>query len=584
MKYLFFLIILSFYLNASAITEGYPNDHSVFQGGSITLHISTNAPSYYLQIFREGAQRELIHTIPADSFPAGQNYFQPGQGTNQSGCGWPAAYTLRIPDTWKSGPYIVKICAPGDSGTVRINQATVYYYANLFVNEIFFTVKNRNPGQDTKILFCVADNNYQAYNGWDGGGYYDGNQSSASFRRPYGDFSGYCQGFHDWDQKFVRWAEKNGYVMDYCSEVDLNNDRSAQWVQNYKVVIQNGHSEYLTGDEWHCLANFQENYGGRFLIFSGNTGGGGCRFSGDGSLLYRSGGSPPSITFGLSMQGNLQHWKKYNDYPKFYYNTGDTGTGEKCGFTVSLQGAGHWVFAGTGLKPGDVFGYESRSIGYEMDGRSYSYNGATHSMTTSGPTPGTVVLAGNRYRGLVSKYSTNTCMILFSRGSKGGFTFNEGNINWAYGLYLPQWERARWTNRMGSAVDTFDTDIYIQRITKNLLDSCGLGFLDRTPIKVEGKDKIQETEGFVVKVQPNPFSVSTKIAVSCQLSAVSNFSLKIFDINGKMVNDFTSKIKNQQSSILNQITWNPSRLPAGIYTMRVKTSDKTLSKRLVLLK
>jgi hypothetical protein len=284
------------------------------------------------------------------------------------------------------------------------------------------------------------------------------------------------------------------------------------------------------------------------------------------------------------MQGNLQHWKKYNDYPKFYYNTGDTGTGEKCGFTVSLQGAGHWVFAGTGLKPGDVFGYESRSIGYEMDGRSYSYNGATHSMTTSGPTPGTVVLAGNRYRGLVSKYSTNTCMILFSRGSKGGFTFNEGNINWAYGLYLPQWERARWTNRMGSAVDTFDTDIYIQRITKNLLDSCGLGFLDRTPIKVEGKDKIQETEGFVVKVQPNPFSVSTKIAVRCQLSAVSNFSLKIFDINGKMVNDFTSKIKNQQSSILNQITWNPSRLPAGIYTMRVKTSDKTLSKRLVLLK
>jgi hypothetical protein len=51
-----------------------------------------------------------------------------------------------------------------------------------------------------------------------------------------------------------------------------------------------------------------------------------------------------------------------------------------------------------------------------------------------------------------------------------------------------------------------------------------------------------------------------------------------------MVQDFTSKIKNQQSSILNQITWNPEHLPCGIYIVRARIKDRVLQKRISLIK
>jgi hypothetical protein len=569
------LTVLFLCCPAFCITEGYPGDHSVVQGGSVTLHISTSAPSYYLRVFREGATRELVHTIPADSLPAGQNYYQTGQGTRSSGCQWPVAYTLRIPETWKSGAYIVKICAPGDSGTVRMNYSSVYYFDNLFINEIFFIVTNKNPGRDTKILFCVADNTYQAYNGWGGGGYYDGKQSFISFRRPYGDFSGYCQGFHDWDKKFIRWAEQSGYTLDYCSELDLDRDPNAAWLGNYNVVIYNGHSEYWTQNELDCLVRFQENHGGRLLIFSGNSCWGRNQFSTDGSLLSQTGSFNQDASIGLHFNGNLKHWKKYTGYPTYYENP---GVGEKCGFTVSLQGAGHWIFTGTGMAPGDIFGYASRVIGYEIDGRNYVYNAASHSMTTSGTPPNVTVLAGNRYNGREDKYtyaSCNTCMILFPRGTRGGFTFNVGNINWAYGLHIPQWERDKYTYRIGVYVDTFDTDACIQRITKNLLDSCGLGFLDRTSIF---RDRGKETAcGIDMTVQPNPVAETAVLSLSGRQDQGA-YRAWMYNASGKKVRHL-GNLRQGRTVILEA-----RDLPAGVYLLKARGSGRTLTRRVLIIR
>jgi hypothetical protein len=69
-------------------------------------------------------------------------------------------------------------------------------------------------------------------------------------------------------------------------------------------------------------------------------------------------------------------------------------------------------------------------------------------------------------------------------------------------------------------------------------------------------------------VYPNPFNQVVKIAVSYQLSAVSNFSLKIFDINGKIV--------------AKGLSWDASSHPPGIYFATMQMGRKQITKKLIL--
>jgi hypothetical protein len=88
---------------------------------------------------------------------------------------------------------------------------------------------------------------------------------------------------------------------------------------------------------------------------------------------------------------------------------------------------------------------------------------------------------------------------------------------------------------------------------------------------------------FKISASPNPFTSSTIISINSRFK-IDDCRLKIYDINGKMIKDFTSKIKNQQSSILNQIIWNPASLPAGIYYVKATIGNRQISKKLFLVK
>jgi hypothetical protein len=87
----------------------------------------------------------------------------------------------------------------------------------------------------------------------------------------------------------------------------------------------------------------------------------------------------------------------------------------------------------------------------------------------------------------------------------------------------------------------------------------------------------------MIKAYPNPLNSCININIDCRFK-IEDLRLKIYDINGKMVNDLTSKIKNQQSSILNQITWNASHLTPGIYLVKLYTNQRIYTKRITLLK
>ncbi|MDX1523790.1 MAG: hypothetical protein R3264_19340, partial [Anaerolineae bacterium] len=71
---------------------GYASTLSVTQGATIEFYISTDTPTYDLEIWREGPSRQLMKTV---SNQTGVTYSC--DGGYASGCGWPVAYTLNVP-------------------------------------------------------------------------------------------------------------------------------------------------------------------------------------------------------------------------------------------------------------------------------------------------------------------------------------------------------------------------------------------------------------------------------------------------------------------------------------------------------
>jgi hypothetical protein len=84
----------------------------------------------------------------------------------------------------------------------------------------------------------------------------------------------------------------------------------------------------------------------------------------------------------------------------------------------------------------------------------------------------------------------------------------------------------------------------------------------------------------ILKVVPNPFHQVTKIAVSHQLSAVSKIRLALFDVNGELVEARSTDSQQLKGGI----PWNASGLASGLYFVKAQIGNKTLQKRIILLK
>src|SRR5262249_56903455 len=87
--------------------------------------------------------------------------------------------------------------------------------------DLFRDVRRAAPGRATPILLQLCTNTYNAYNNWGGGSLYAYHGRAnlqghrVSFDRP-------LEGqFRQWELPFVSWAERNGYVLDYCANSDL---------------------------------------------------------------------------------------------------------------------------------------------------------------------------------------------------------------------------------------------------------------------------------------------------------------------------------------------------------------------------
>ena len=445
--------------------EGYAGKVSYVAGDELSLHVSTTAPTFTVEIARLGGQREVVFT---DSEIAGRESPIP-EDASSHGCGWPALLTLPVSAEWTSGYYEVTLRAEDRGGTyVARGRRTAEA-------SCFFIVRAATPGARSKTLIQLSTNTYNAYSNWGGFSLYAYNGRAGvqghrvSFHRPP------ASQFPIWELPFVAWAEANGYSFDYAANEDLEfhpADLSA-----YKLVLSIGHDEYWSKPMRDHLEAFIAK-GGNVAFFSGNTCCWQVRSEDDGSALtcwkqrfvmdpvYPAGdhtllstlwshhlvANPENRLTGVG----FLHGGYHRSHGQFMDGKG----------SYTVHRPEHWLFAGTGLERGAEFGAQDTIAGYECDGCEFEIKDGLPVATHRDGTPeGFTILAS-----CPAKWHPDDAFFYdrFPRDrdggvalgsavlgsyTRGGTVVTVGSTDWAHGL------RGK--------------DPTVERITKNVLDRLG---------------------------------------------------------------------------------------------------------------
>lgn len=359
--------------------RGYPHRPSVPTGGALGLHISTDAERFRVDFYRRGNELVLVLrsewyegvNAPAPPHPDGKVGPSPAEAW-----GWPL-YKFSVPEDWRTGLYLA-VFVTGDSdgaATSFPDPEDIEAW-----DREWFIVMRAVPGA-SNILYKKEFATRTAYNPQNGSG---GNLYADPVYVNESGYKGHKVSLHrsaggtGWliagELKFIAWLERNGFVIDYCTDIDIHEDTSL--LSHYKLLLAVGHEEYWSSEMRGHIEAFVD-AGGNVAFFSGNTCWWRIRFVDDntayvcdtdhavhGEYPYllakdqwwtpepRGVGNPENRLTGVSFR-----------------NGGAWANGPAVGYTV--QNSSHWVFAGTGLRDGDILGESVSLVGYECDGAAF---------------------------------------------------------------------------------------------------------------------------------------------------------------------------------------------------------------------
>lgn len=189
-------------------------------------------------------------------------------------------------------------------------------------------------------------------------------------------------GLFNWELPFLRWAERRGYRVDVCCNLDLG--LHPEMLPPYRLVASVGHDEYWSAEMRDGLEAFIRQ-GGNVSFFSGNTCAWQVRVEDNGRALmcykryverdpvWKTGDLRRLTT--LWSDPRLKRPENLLTGVGFVYGgyngifgSYDSGPGEG---EYTVHRPEHWIFAGTGLQRGDKFGKKASIAGYESDGCEY---------------------------------------------------------------------------------------------------------------------------------------------------------------------------------------------------------------------
>ncbi len=434
--------------------EGYAGQISYTAGQELTLHVSSTAPRFNLRCERVGQTREEVLSesdIPCQRYPVPHE-------ASAHGCDWPSAFRFVIPEEWASGYYEFTMEIGDDGGafeqrSARSARATGY-----------FVLRSSRP--QAKMLLALSTNTYAAYNNWGGFSLYayhgrggvQGNR--VSFQRP-------DRGLFDrWEAPFVRWAEANGYALDYCSNLDLERDASP--LDSYALLLSVGHDEYWSAPMRDRVEAFI-GAGGNCAFFSGNSVCWQVRSEDEGQALTcwkQRFNQDPAFRGDRSLLSTLWSHHLVQRPENTLTGVGFLHGGYHLSHGQIMDGSGaytvhrpdDWVFADTGLAEGDEFGAAHTIVGYECDGCEFTLVEGRPQPTGRDGTPENFTILGTApaqwhpddsewYDAWQPGHRGHAVMGHYQRG---GTVFTAGTTDWSHGLG--------------------GDDPIVEQITRNILD------------------------------------------------------------------------------------------------------------------
>jgi len=421
--------------------EGYATLTSVDRGGQINFLVNTTNSAYVLDVFRVGwyggaGARQVFGPVTV------QGSVQPAPGkdpvTGLVECNWTNPYTLNItaspndPTDWASGVYLARLTGSDDG----------------LQNYIIFAV--RDDKRPTDLLVQLSFTTYEAYNSWGGNSLYGSTSRPSvkakkiSFNRPFalvepywwsfgrrywngsGNFFAALEapGLAGWECNLVRWLEREGYDVSYCTSVDLH--ANTNLLNGHKAFISIGHDEYWSYPmRWNVQG--ARDRGVNLAFFGGGTCYWQVRFepsTADGSpnrtiVCYKSTADPV-----FSTSSNYLATLQFRSAQLHDPESSLVGTAwDRYGLNTDIvvNDPTHWIFAKTGVQAGQrLVGL----LGTEVD-------------STNRSSPATITVACRSP--YLDPFATNPAPLLYSdvtsySAPSGSTVFASGSMQWSWGL------------------------------------------------------------------------------------------------------------------------------------------------------
>jgi len=241
--------------------------------------------------------------------------------------------------------------------------------------------------------------------------------------------------------RLLGWLEREGYGYDVYSDHQLHT--GALDLTGYRAVIASVHPEYWSREQYRRLDEWVRRNGGHFLYLGGNGLNCEVEFLGDGTALKFDNFMPTSggdMAYTDPETGQIIESRMHRRYKSEAELLGvvTTETGIMTAAPYQALDTDHWIYDGTGLKNGDLFGKN----GLQERAWGGASGHETDKMSGSSPANARLLAKG------LNPEDGGAEIVQYDLPS-GGSVFSVGSITWPASLLV---------------------DEYTSRITKNVLD------------------------------------------------------------------------------------------------------------------
>ena len=212
--------------------------------------------------------------------------------------------------------------------------------------------------------------------------------------------------------RLLGWLEREGFAYDFYGETQFHS--GILNLDDYRVLVISTHPEYWSSAMYYKLKAWVQERGGRLLYLGGNGLNADVEFLDETTMVIHNGDERERIQRDLESRFHTRAESEANLLGVVF-----TYDGIMTSAPYRVLDAKHWVFAGTGLKQGDLFG--ERSLHRRCPGGASGHE--TDKISPSSP-PQVVRLAQG-----MNPDNGGADMVIYDTPT-GGCVFSVGSITW----------------------------------------------------------------------------------------------------------------------------------------------------------